>query len=142
MALNAQGTRSKIEQALQVLHEASLRDPKNTQLLFQRAHILFTRGDLEAALSALEQVVQAAPKEPPVHAMMGQIYQRLGMFSKSLFHLNIALDLDPKEANNIKVSVFLYLKEKFYDCSSFFLCLCFCFCFCFYLCLCVPSHLP
>ncbi len=109
MALNAQGTRSKIEEALHVLHEASCRDPKNPQLLFQQAHILFARDDIEAALSALELVVVAAPKEPPVHAMMGQIYQRLGMISKAMYHLNIALDLDPKEANNIKVIICLFM---------------------------------
>ena len=70
---------------------------------FQRAHILFSQDQLEDALEELLLVEQAAPKEPPVHAMMGQIYQRLGNVQQAMLHLNIALDLDPKEANTIKV---------------------------------------
>jgi Flp pilus assembly protein TadD len=104
MALNAQGTANKIDDALRVLSDASVRDPKNPQLSFQRAHILFTQNRLEEALADLLKVEEAAPKEAPVHAMLGQIYQRLGDVQKSMLHLNIALDLEPKEANKIRVS--------------------------------------
>lgn len=57
----------------------------------------------EEALSELKEVEKHAPKEPSVHALLGQVYQRVGRIQESLLHLNIALDLDPKEANNIKV---------------------------------------
>ena len=64
-------------------------------------------------------VEQAAPKEPPVHAMMGQIYQRVGNVQQAMLHLNIALDLDPKEANAIKVFTshcyFLLQISHFYE---------------------------
>jgi Flp pilus assembly protein TadD len=105
MALNAQGSDSKIKEALNVLSEASQRDPKNPQLRFQRAHILFGQDLIEEALEELIIVEQYAPKEPPVHAMLGQIYHRLGKTEEALLHINIAMDLDPKEANNLKVTV-------------------------------------
>jgi len=102
MALNAQGSYGKIEEALEVLNEASIRDPQNPQLRFQRAHILFSQDRLVEALDELLLVEKFAPKEPPVHAMLGQIYQRQGETQKALLHLNIAMDLDPKEINSLK----------------------------------------
>lgn len=34
--------------------------------------------------------------------MLGQLYQQLGNVPEALMHLNIALELDPKEANAIR----------------------------------------
>ena len=48
------------------------------QLRFQLAHILVSVEDLEGALKALLLVKEIAPKEPPVHALLGQVYHRLG----------------------------------------------------------------
>ena len=44
-----------------------------------------------------------APKEPPVHALLGQLYHRRGDLRLALRHLNIAVDLDPKEGASLKV---------------------------------------
>jgi Flp pilus assembly protein TadD len=74
----------------------------SAQLRFQRAHILFGQDRLDEALEELLLVEQFAPKEPPVHAMLGQIYQRMGRTQEALLHLNVAMDLDPKESNAIK----------------------------------------
>ena len=72
------------------------------QLRFQRAHILFGQEAHEDALEELLVVLETAPKEPPVHAMLGQIYQQLGYTQKAILHLNIAMDLDPKEVHALK----------------------------------------
>lgn len=104
MALNAQNTVEKVEEALEVLTAASQRYEQNPQLRFQRAHILFAQDRLTEALEELLIIEKHAPKEPPVHGMLGQIYQRLGKVQESMLHLNIAMDLDPKEANNLKVT--------------------------------------
>jgi hypothetical protein len=34
--------------------------------------------------------------------MLGQIYQRVGNTHSAILHLNIAMDLDPKESNALK----------------------------------------
>eukprot|EP01036_Dinobryon_divergens_P023847 gene23847-32234_t len=104
MTLHAQGSTAKTAEALEVLHKACDKDPKNPQLRFQLAHILVSVEDLEGALKALLLVKEIAPKEPPVHALLGQVYHRLGpkYISLCLRHLNIAMDLDPKEASSLK----------------------------------------
>jgi predicted Zn-dependent protease len=64
---------AKTEEALSVLHHACVRDVRNPQLHFQRAHILLATGQEEEALSALLIVKQHAPKEPHVYALLGQV---------------------------------------------------------------------
>jgi anaphase-promoting complex subunit 3 len=105
MALHAQANASKSSEALDVLMKACEKDRSNPQLHFQRAHILFSSGPehLEDCLDALLVVEEHAPREPPVHAMLGQVYHRLGNLHKALWHLNVAMDLDPKEASTLKV---------------------------------------
>jgi Flp pilus assembly protein TadD len=60
--------------------------------------------NLPEALEALLLVEEHAPREPPVHALLGQVYHRLGMLQLAIKHLNIAMDLDPKESSVLKVS--------------------------------------
>ena len=78
------------------------------QLHFQRAHILVSVDNLDDALSALHIVEEHAPKEPPVHALLGQVYHRLGNLQLAIKHLNIAMDLDPKEATALKVFISIF----------------------------------
>jgi anaphase-promoting complex subunit 3 len=73
-------------------------------LRFQRAHILMSQDRYEEALADLLIIEQQSPKEAPLHALLAQCYQHLNNVQESLLHYNIALDLDPKESNNIKVS--------------------------------------
>eukprot|EP01034_Spumella_vulgaris_P033364 gene33364-41173_t len=103
MALHAQNTRAKSQEALGVLNRAIAHDPKNPQLHFQRAHVLVAGDNLEDALEALLIVHEHAPREPPVHALLGQVYHRLGHVKEAISHLNTAMDLDPKEAAGLKV---------------------------------------
>lgn len=55
-------------------------------------------------MEALTIVAEYAPKEPPVHALLGQVHHRRGDLQLALRHFNIAMDLDPKEAASLKVS--------------------------------------
>lgn len=73
------------------------------QLHFQRAHILVAVDSLQEALQELLIVEEHAPREPPVHALLGQVYHRLGDLQHAIKHLNIAMDLDPKETASLKV---------------------------------------
>ncbi len=104
MALSAQGSVEKITEAISVLNHAIERDPNNPQLRFQKAHILMGQGLAEEVLEELLIVESCAPQEPPVHALLGQVYHRLGRLQEALKHLNIAIDLDPKETHALKVS--------------------------------------
>lgn len=72
MALHAQREPYKSAEAISLLEQACESDPKNPQLHFQRAHILVDHENLEEALEALLIVKEHAPKEPPVHALLGE----------------------------------------------------------------------
>lgn len=111
MALSAQGTREKVEEALEILQRAIDRGGNNAQLRFQKAHILMGLEEVELALQELLVVERIAPKEPPVHAMLAQAYHKLGMHHEALRHINTAIDLDPKEAAALKVSQILRLPD-------------------------------
>ena len=131
MAVHAQSTRADPTEALDLLTQASQRDVDNPQVLhmitslmvnlwfdciclvicafysgklhFQRASILVAVDNLPEALSELLIVEEHAPKEPPVHALLGQVYHRMGELQLAIRHLNIAMDLDPKESGLLKV---------------------------------------
>lgn len=102
MALHAQGDPYKSSEALSILEHACSVDTKNPQLHFQRATILVDNNNFEEALEALQIVKEHAPKEPPVHALLGQVYHRLGYIQEALKHLNTAIDLDPKQTTALK----------------------------------------
>ena len=59
--------------------------------------------NLPDALAALLVVEERAPKEAPVHALLGQVYHRMGELQLAIKHLNLAMDLDPKESTVLKV---------------------------------------
>lgn len=63
--------------------------------------------NLPEALIELNIVEEHAPREPPVHALLGQVHHRLGNLQLAIKHLNIAMDLDPKETASLKVSTWL-----------------------------------
>lgn len=102
MSLYAQDTALKTQEALKILTSACALDPRNPQLWFQRALILMNEGDLHGTVEALCIVKEHAPKEPPVYSMLGQVYYKLGRVSDALRNINIAIDLDPKEATVLK----------------------------------------
>ena len=57
---------------------------------------------LDDALVELEIVREQAPREAPVYAMLGQLYQQLGRKEDALRAINSAIDLDPKESMSLK----------------------------------------
>jgi len=92
------------------------------QLHFQRAHVLLAMGRLSDARTALLVVRDLAPREPSVHALLGQVTElpdsispsnvcpaklqvclRLGLKKEALGHLDRAVTLDGKEATALKV---------------------------------------
>lgn len=42
------------------------------------------------------------PKEAPIYINIGKIYKKFGNIKEALENFNIALDLDPKDINQVK----------------------------------------
>lgn len=57
--------------------------------------------DLEA-LNLLQELKQQLPKEAPIYINIGKIFKKLGKIKEALENFNIALDLDPKDINQVK----------------------------------------
>ena len=102
MVLHAQGSTVKSQCALEILTKATEHDRNNPQLRFQKAYIYMALEQLDDALVELEIVREQAPREAPVYAMLGQLYQQLGRKEDALRAINSAIDLDPKESMSLK----------------------------------------
>lgn len=55
------------------------------------------------AAAALQTVRSLAPREPPVYTLLGKVYQKLDKKDEAIIYYQYAIDLDPKEAVEIKV---------------------------------------
>lgn len=89
-------------EALECFERAEKLDPSNPLNRYQKATVLMSVGLLGDALKILEDLNVKVPKEAPIHLLIAKIYRKLGNVDKALHHYNIAMDLEPKEANIIK----------------------------------------
>ena len=94
-----------------MLTSAIQNDPKNPLARFQKAQVLLSTDQYELALSELKQLVEMAPKEGSVYFVLGKVYKKLGDQSKALQYLTRALDLSPKDAQQIKSAILNLEKE-------------------------------
>ncbi len=53
------------------------------------------------ALEILLDLKLELPKEAPVYINIGKIYKKMGQLQPALENFNIALDLDPKDINQV-----------------------------------------
>lgn len=104
MALHAL---KKNGEALALLEQATVADPKNPLPKFQRANVLMSEGRYHEALAELEELKELAPRESSVFFLMGRIYKRLDMPERAIHHFCIALDLKPSatDVNLIKTAI-------------------------------------
>lgn len=104
MALHAL---KKNGEALALLEQAIVADPKNPLPKFQRANVLMSEGRCHEALAELEELKELAPRESSVFFLMGRIYKRLDMLERAIHHFCIALDLKPSatDVNLIKTAI-------------------------------------
>ena len=108
MALHAN---QKTQKALEMLSMAISIDQYNPLARFQKAHVLISLEEYEAALTELTQLVEMAPKEGTVFFSLGKVYKKLGQNSQAMLNLNRALDLSPKGAQQIKAAI-LHLEKE------------------------------
>lgn len=104
MALHAL---KKNGEALALLEQAIVADPKNPLPKFQRANVLMSEVRYHEALAELEELKELAPRESSVFFLMGRVYKRLDMLERAIHHFCIALDLKPSttDVNLIKTAI-------------------------------------
>ena len=94
-----------------MLSNAIAIDRRNPLARFQKAQVLLHTDQYEPALAELKQLVEMAPKEGSVYFVLGKVYKKLGEQSKAMVHLTRALDLSPKDAQQIKAAILNLEKE-------------------------------
>ncbi|KAH8963977.1 hypothetical protein BDL97_04G039700 [Sphagnum fallax] len=100
-------TLKKNGEALELLEQAIVADPKNPLPKYQKANVLMSEERYHDALAELEQLKEVAPRESSVYFLMGKIYKRLDMLERAIYHFCIALDLKPSasDVNLIKTAI-------------------------------------
>jgi anaphase-promoting complex subunit 3 len=86
-------------EALQVLGDAIVADPRNPLARFERAGVLAADGRLDEALSEFQALHDVAPREASVLFHMGKVFKRLGRIQDALAAFSEALDLQPPSAD-------------------------------------------
>jgi anaphase-promoting complex subunit 3 len=95
----------KTTQALEMLSNAIAIDRKNPLARFQKAQVLIALEQYDGALIELRTLVEVAPKEGSVYFVLGKVYKKLGQPSQAMVNLTRALDLSPKDAQQIKAAI-------------------------------------
>lgn len=86
-------------EALQVLGDAIMADPRNPLARFERAGVLAADGRLEEALNEFQALHDVVPREASVLFHMGKVFKRLGRIQDALAAFSEALDLQPPSAD-------------------------------------------
>jgi len=106
---------NKTLDALQMLKDAIAVDPRNPLARYQKAHVLIAMEEYEAALVELKQLLEVAPKEGSVYFTLGKVYKRLGQSQQAMVHFTRALDLSPKDTQQIKAALLNLEKDDNVD---------------------------
>lgn len=86
------------EEAKEVFAVLAAADPEGlAESLYERGKAAFESGDSTAALTALEQAVQADPDHARAHYMLGLAYANSGDNAKAKQHLQTFLQLAPND---------------------------------------------
>lgn len=73
-----------------------LTNPGDIKLKKELGKILYYKGDVSGAIQIALKVDALQPKKSEVNAFLGYLYYENEEYQKSIEHLNISLDLDPK----------------------------------------------
>lgn len=90
-----------LSEACACFDKASELDPSNILNKYQKSQVLLTMNKEQEALELLLDLKQELPKEAPVFIGIGKIYKKLGQVQPALENFSAALDLDPKDINQV-----------------------------------------
>jgi tetratricopeptide (TPR) repeat protein len=91
--------RGETGQAEQLLRRAVKSDPENCEARREFCEVLIRNGNLEAAGEQLRRVIEQNPDDPRGYVQLAQILSQRGKVTDADLVLDIALDLDPNNAD-------------------------------------------
>ena len=99
------------ELALTELKQARVRGSTAPPAASRPPSLAWSAADCRGLARSPEQLVEMAPKEGSVYFVLGKVYKKLGDQSQAMLHLTRALDLSPKDAQQIKAAILNLEKE-------------------------------
>lgn len=89
-------------------------EPKNTDLLLQRAGLYENKNDFNAAILDVQKAIEIQPTNIPFYLKISDLFLKAGQIKNTAGALNKALSIDPKHIEaNLKMAE-LYLMYKKY----------------------------
>jgi len=102
---NAYISKNLGDEAISEFKEAIACNPADGEIYYYLGNAFYRKGRYSEAADAFNQSVRYRPKNPLAHKMLGVIYANyLNNHSKSLFHLNETLRLDPQQPMGKEIS--------------------------------------
>ena len=102
---NAYISKNLGDEAISEFKEAITCNPADGEIYYYLGNAFYRKGRYSEAADAFNQSVRYRPKNPLAHKMLGVIYANyLNNHSKSLFHLNETLRLDPQQPMGKEIS--------------------------------------
>ncbi len=115
----AQAEQGKTDEAAATLNAASQTNPDLTATLERNlAQIYLNAGQNEAAVTALEPLLEASPEDSDLYTLYGVALGRAGRFDQALNALDEALRLEPDNAQAQQARRFLSQNEQLASGSS------------------------
>ena len=93
-------------------------DAKNKDLAihyFMQGEFLLNQGNYALAVLEFQDALDIDPNSSTIHISIADAYRRLGRSKRAEDHLNIAIDLDPKDTSGRELLGQLYLVDRKYE---------------------------
>ncbi|KAL3317294.1 anaphase-promoting complex subunit cdc27 [Cichlidogyrus casuarinus] len=101
--------------ALHCFNLALILNPKNYLARFHRACLLYSLHYLQVSINELKELASLNPREPCIHILIGNAYNRLGEYAMAQIHFTKAMDMEalvPSNEANVTVGLNGFQKER------------------------------
>jgi len=102
--------------AIIILNHFSFAQSENDRDLalhyFMQGEFLLKQGNYASAILELQEAIDLDPNVSTIHVSIADAYRRLGKNRRAEIHLDIALDLNPKEVEAHELLGELYISQK------------------------------
>jgi tetratricopeptide (TPR) repeat protein len=86
------------DQAVSMLRQAILLDPRNLNLYLDFAHICYDHNSYQVGVDVITDGIGQLPQDAPLYLTRGVLYVRLAQFDKAEADFDKAQELDPRQA--------------------------------------------
>ena len=79
---------------------------------FMQGEFLMNQGNYSLAILEFQDAIELDPNASTIHVSIADAYLKLGKIKRSKSHLEIAIDLNPKEHEALEILGEIYIKSN------------------------------